>query len=206
MEEGTVGAVRVKIMNFKSLLGFILKKMTMSHIYQPILIRALVQSGGRATVRQLAQVLLLEDESQLLFYEKRLKEMPLKVLQRHGVLRVSGDLVALNTPNLTLEQRAEIRGACEDRLMSFVSKRGITTWDYRMMEDDPVPDSVRYRVLKKANGCCSLCGASKKVTTLHIDHIVPRSRGGSNEESNLQVLCLKCNLGKGNKDSTDFRS
>ena len=142
VEEGTVGAVRVKIMNFKSLLGFILKKMTMSHIYQPILIRALVQSGGRATVRQLAQVLLLEDESQLLFYEKRLKEMPLKVLQRHGVLRVSGDLVALNTPNLTLEQRAEIRGACEDRLMSFVSKRGITTWDYRMMEDDPVPDSV----------------------------------------------------------------
>ena len=177
----------------------------MSHVYQPILIKALVQSGGKATIRQLAQTLLLEDESQLLFYEKRLKEMPLKVLKKHGVLRVEGDLVSLSAQNLSLEQRAEIRGACEDRLMGFVSKRGLTTWDYRMMEDDPVPESVRYRLLKKANGRCSLCGATKKETVLHVDHIVPRSRGGLNDESNLQVLCLKCNFGKSNKDATDFR-
>ena len=206
MEAGTASAVRPKRMNFKSLLNFILKKMTMSHVYQPILIKALVQSGGKATIRQLAQTLLLEDESQLLFYEKRLKEMPLRVLKKHGVLNVEGDLVSLTAGELTLEQRAEVRGACEDRLMTFVSKRGITTWDYRMLEDDPVPDSLRYRVLKNSNGRCSLCGATKKETTLHIDHIKPRSKGGSNEESNLQVLCLECNLGKSNKDSTDFRS
>jgi len=193
-------------MTFKSLIDFILKKMTMSHVYQPILIKALVQSGGKATIRQLAQTLLLEDESQLLFYEKRLKEMPLKVLKKHGVLTVEGDLVSLSAKNLSLEQRAEIRGACEDRLMSFVSKRGIMTWDYRMMEDEPVSDSVRYRLLKKANGRCSLCGATKKETVLHVDHIVPRSKGGTNDESNLQILCLKCNLGKSNKDATDFRS
>lgn len=192
-------------MTFGSLMDFILKRMTMSHIYQPILIKALVQSGGKATIRQLAQMLLLEDESQLLFYEKRLKEMPLKILKKHGVLSVEGDLVSLSAENLSLKQRAEIRGACEDRLMSFVTKRGITTWDYRMMEDDPVPDSVRYRLLKKANGRCSLCGATKKETVLHVDHVVPRSRGGTNDESNLQVLCLKCNLGKSNKDATDFR-
>ena len=193
-------------MSFKALIDFILRRMSMSHVYQPILIKALVQSGGKATVRQLAQTLLLEDESQLLFYEKRLRGMPLKVLKKHGVLTVQGDLVSLSTQDLSLEQRAEIRGACEDRLMGFVSKRGITTWDYRMMEDDPVPDSVRYRMLKNANGRCSLCGATKKETVLHVDHIVPRSRGGSNDESNLQVLCLKCNLGKGNKDATDFRA
>ncbi|NBS86595.1 MAG: HNH endonuclease [Verrucomicrobia bacterium] len=73
------------------------------------------------------------------------------------------------------------------------------------MENDPVPDSLRYRVLKKAGGKCELCGALKQDTTLHIDHIVPRSRGGSNDESNLQILCFKCNLGKSNKDETDFR-
>jgi len=193
-------------MSFKALIDFILKKMSMSHVYQPILIKALVQAGGKATIRQLAQTLLLEDESQLIFYEKRLKEMPLKVLKKHGVLTVDGDLVSINVEDLSLEQRAEIRGACEDRLMSFVSKRGITTWDYRMLEDDPVSDSVRYRLLKKANGRCSLCGATKKETVLHVDHIVPRSKGGTNDESNLQVLCLKCNLGKSNKDATDFRT
>ncbi len=31
---------------------------------------------------------------------------------------------------------------------------------------------------------------------IHIDHIVPVSKGGKTVPSNLQVLCAKCNLGK----------
>jgi hypothetical protein len=34
---------------------------------------------------------------------------------------------------------------------------------------------------------------------LHLDHAVPISRGGTNEISNLRILCRTCNLKKNNK-------
>lgn len=50
-----------------------------------------------------------------------------------------------------------------------------------------------------------MCGATSKDRPLHVDHIIPRTRKGKNTEDNLQVQCSKCNLGKSNKDDTDFR-
>jgi 5-methylcytosine-specific restriction endonuclease McrA len=35
--------------------------------------------------------------------------------------------------------------------------------------------------------------------TLHVDHIVPVSRGGLTLDDNLQTLCQECNLGKSNR-------
>jgi ATP adenylyltransferase len=188
------------------LVDFLEHKMSMSHVYQPLLVRALVDAGGVATVRQLAQVFLVQDESQLLYYEKRIKEMPLKVLKRHAVIASDGQLVSLNTKNLTLVQKAHIRMLCEQKLQSFVQKRGIGIWDYRLLDDDPIPDSLRFLVLKAAGGRCQLCGILAKERPIDVDHIVPRSRGGKTELANLQALCSKCNRSKRNQDQTDFRS
>jgi ATP adenylyltransferase len=129
---------------YEELVDFLEHKMSMSHVYQPLLVRALVDAGGVATVRQLAQVFLVQDESQLLYYEKRIKEMPLKVLKRHEVIASDGRVVSLNTNNLTLVQKAHIRMICEQKLQSFVQKRGIGIWDYRLLDDDPIPDSLRF--------------------------------------------------------------
>jgi ATP adenylyltransferase len=180
--------------------------MSMSHVYQPFLIRALVDAGGAATLRQLAQVFLSQDESQLLYYEKRIREMPLKVLRGHGVVASDGQLVSLSTGGLTLEQKAHVRMICEQRLQSFVQKRGIGIWDYRLLDEEPIPDSVRYMVLKAAGGRCELCGITAKERPIDVDHIIPRSRGGKTELANLQALCSKCNRSKRNQDDTDFRS
>ncbi|WP_207767816.1 HNH endonuclease [Heyndrickxia camelliae] len=46
---------------------------------------------------------------------------------------------------------------------------------------------------------CSFCGKTAKESTLHIDHIIPVSKGGATTEDNLQVLCSECNLQKNNK-------
>jgi hypothetical protein len=53
--------------------------------------------------------------------------------------------------------------------------------------------------------CCSCGRTAKDGVTLEVDHILPRSRGGTDDPDNLQTLCKKCNIGKSNKDSTDLR-
>jgi ATP adenylyltransferase len=193
------------MLTYDDLVDFLEKKMSMSHVYQPVLIRSLVEAGGATTVRQLALSFLSQDESQLLYYERRIKEMPVRVLSRHGVVERQGELIVLATKPLTLVQKARVRMICERRLQEYVQRRGLSIWDHRMLEDDPVPDSLRYIVLARSGGRCALCGATKKERPLDVDHIVPRSRGGKNTIENLQVLCSKCNRSKRDKDATDFR-
>jgi diadenosine tetraphosphate (Ap4A) HIT family hydrolase len=192
-------------MTYEELIDFIENRMTMSHVYQPVLIRSLVDAGGKATLRQLAQAFLVQDESQILYYEDRIKKMPFPVLKKHGVVARDGDLVSLTTKKLTLQQKAHVRMLCEQRLQEFVTKRGLSVWDYRLLESDPVPDSIRYEVLKAADGRCALCGITKKDRPLQVDHIKPRSKGGINAIENLQALCDECNRAKSNRDATDFR-
>ncbi len=50
-------------MDFEQLKTFVSDEMRLSHIYQPLLIRLLVDADGVSTVRSLAQALLLQDES-----------------------------------------------------------------------------------------------------------------------------------------------
>ena len=59
-------------------------------------------------------------------------------------------------------------------------------------------DKLRYQVLCRDGHRCVLCGASAKDgVKLHVDHIIPVSKGGKTELSNLRTLCERCNLGKG---------
>ena len=58
---------------------------------------------------------------------------------------------------------------------------------------------LRFNVMKRDNFKCCMCGASPAKdpnVELHIDHIVPWSKGGETTIDNLQTLCSKCNLGK----------
>ena len=192
-------------MTFDDLLKFVESELRMSHVYQPLLISFLVESGGAATVRQLAQEFALADEASVLHYEKRIKEMPVPVLARRGVISKRAELIELQVDKLTYVQSSQIRAACEKRIADFLEKRGIEIW-IGLLELDPVPSTVRYDVLKRDRKCV-LCGAAPEVDSavrLHIDHIIPRSKGGSNDIGNLQVLCAECNLGKSNRDNTAF--
>lgn len=187
------------------LLDYLENRMQMSHIYQPLVIRCLVEADGTATIRQIAQAFVAQDESQLQYYEKRAKEMPLRVLLKNGVIERQGDLVRLKVGKLTFEQKAQLKMTCERKMQEFIVNRGLKIWDYRLL-DGPVSGTVYFDVMKESGGKCALCGATKESRPLDVDHIIPTSRGGKSTKDNLQVLCFKCNRSKGNRDSTDFRS
>jgi 5-methylcytosine-specific restriction endonuclease McrA len=61
---------------------------------------------------------------------------------------------------------------------------------------------VREFLLSKWNRTCAYCGV--KDTPLEIEHIQPRSKGGSNRVSNLCLACVPCNQKKGNQNIKDF--
>lgn len=68
---------------------------------------------------------------------------------------------------------------------------------------------LRARVLEKYGCRCMMCGRTPKQhrIVVHVDHIKPRSKYPELELefNNMQVLCEDCNLGKGNRYSTDYR-
>ena len=60
---------------------------------------------------------------------------------------------------------------------------------------------LRWHVLQRDRFTCRACGASPATTAgveLHVDHVVPWSKGGETTLENLQTLCSVCNLGKSN--------
>lgn len=55
------------------------------------------------------------------------------------------------------------------------------------------------KAIHKANyGICACCGKKLTVKTMTIEHIIPLSRGGTNDFKNLTILCHDCNQLKGN--------
>ena len=53
-------------------------------------------------------------------------------------------------------------------------------------------------------GKCAVCKTSIAGAPYHLDHIKPLARGGTNQRTNLQLLCPPCNLSKSAKDPIDF--
>ncbi|MFB6553519.1 RNA-guided endonuclease IscB [Streptomyces sp. NPDC056405] len=64
------------------------------------------------------------------------------------------------------------------------------------------PGDVRTRLQARWNSTCAYCDAAG--VRLNVEHIEPRSRGGSNRLSNLVLACVPCNQAKGSRFVEDF--
>ena len=182
----------------------------MSHIYQPVMIKALLERGGTATTEEIAKCLLAHDQSQLEYYSLRTKTMVGKVLTNNGIVepikegsKVTG--YRLTETTHTDAQRAALEAMCDQAVYEYIKKRGDAIWGHRGTGSGYVSGSIRYNVLKRAKHRCELCGGHESQIALHVDHIIPRSKGGPDDVNNFQALCMTCNTNKRDNDDTDFR-
>ncbi|WP_052714226.1 HNH endonuclease [Paenibacillus dauci] len=63
---------------------------------------------------------------------------------------------------------------------------------------------VQFRVMKRDNQICRVCGQSVRDEDIEFDHIIPFSKGGSSEENNIRLLCSNCNKKKSNNFEDEY--
>lgn len=61
------------------------------------------------------------------------------------------------------------------------------------------PAFTRFNVFLRDRWCCQYCGGKFRTQELTFDHVIPRSRGGRTNWSNIVAACHSCNLRKGDK-------
>lgn len=64
------------------------------------------------------------------------------------------------------------------------------------------------RIYAEQNGCCAYCGVTLDWNVprqVHVDHIIPLSKGGSNWPDNIAIACQQCNCSKADKTLDEWK-
>ncbi len=117
----------------------------------------------------------------------------------------------------SLQSRVENTMTWVNRIQKYVPVTGISQelvkFDTQLLQNPKVSGveyqqgelagyEIREYLLEKWDRKCAYCGEA--ATRLEVEHIHPRSNGGSNRISNLALACHDCNQTKGNQDIKDF--
>ena len=90
-------------------------------------------------------------------------------------------------------------------LFQVTPKNAPEFWEYfnafvRKAKKNFISPGLRFKVLKRDGFRCQYCGRSAKDgAVLEVDHIIPKSKGGTNDMDNLITACRECNRGKRDK-------
>ena len=127
--------------------------------------------------------------SQLEYYEQITKNMPGKVLAKHGVVVRDGDQyrLTIDPSLLSAKKRGELINLCDAAINACLQKRGTAVYDHRRPALGYLSGSLRYEVLKRAGFRCELCGISADERAIEVDHILPRKHGGEDDLTRVQT-------------------
>ena len=122
-----------------------------------------------------------------------------------NVLVLNADFTPLNVTSLQKSIKLILKGKAEilkediEKILTisgeFVRPLIIRLFNYVKFRPKAIKIS-RHRIYARDNHQCVYCGSKKDLT---LDHVLPKSRGGGNEWTNLVTSCFKCNLKKSNR-------
>lgn len=69
-----------------------------------------------------------------------------------------------------------------------------------------ISKKLRFDVFKRDSFTCVYCGKTPPLVILEVDHLNPKSKGGTDVVDNLVTACFDCNRGKGAKELKDIPS
>ena len=73
-----------------------------------------------------------------------------------------------------------------------------------LQKKERIPLNLRRRVIERDGLYCVYCDDDLRDAEIHMDHVIPESKGGETSYNNLQVTCRKCNLAKGTLSEDEF--
>lgn len=136
-----------------------------------------------------------------MFYQK--KELNLRIMDR--VLVLNADYTPLNVTSsqrgfkLVYKGKAEVVKSSDNPIyagyQNFVRPLIIRLYNYVKFRVRNIRVN-RSRIYRRDGGECVYCGSTKQLT---LDHVIPKSKGGSNDWTNLVTCCHNCNVRKADR-------
>lgn len=160
----------------------------MTHLYQPLMIKTILESKDNAATREDIARSFVHAEGYLEYYIDRVSVHPHKTLIKHKIVtydRKTKSYTLQIDGDLTASQKNRLVELCKLRQQEFEDK------NYKILDKRTKRTDIGHReydVYAKSKGTCVSCGAKSTDVPLDIDHIIPVSMGGSNNLDNLQAL------------------
>ena len=112
-------------MNYIGLANFIEQRMRMSHIYQPVMLLALLKNNGKCSVNDIAREISRYDQSQNEYYKKITNNMVGRVLRNHNIVaKDRSSYYFLDYKSLSTDEISALIKLCIRKLDEYLDKRG----------------------------------------------------------------------------------
>ena len=134
--------------------------------------------------------------------------IPSKVMAKLATMGLSEEQAVAVASMLTeVEEATAAQAEAAAEITRSKARARVQKWRDTLAMSASDWSMLRAAVLERDHFTCVYCGAKgSALSPLHVDHVIPLSRGGSNDPANLATACRECNCGKRDMTPEEWRA